>query len=260
MKIPTEEKVLKEIDNIIQETSFENFQAWQKNDSSYVTTLDIQLQARIVEVIRMYFPSHNILYEEGPQRYLHRPSEFTWVIDPIDGTNNLVRGKKEFGSSVGLMHHNKFIAALVTFPAWKESYIALEGTGIKKNGAFYTMPEPGETSREIILCSKSYESLKDRFRDSGYLVGFYNCATYSLLKLLKSEALVYHTRNTKIYDVGPMSFILSMIGIESYNRLAEKITFPASLERIPFFLAAVNRQLVTEFLNICERGKNKNDQ
>jgi len=256
--IPTKkiEMVLDKIEAVIRGTSFSNFKSWQKNDLSYVTSIDLELQSRFVEIIRMAFPFHNILYEEGKQEYMTHQSEYTWVIDPIDGTNNLVKGKNEFGSSVGLMYKQKFIAALVVFPLFNESYMALTGIGIYKNGTSYGIPrvevnrKSNGREKEIILCSKTFDSLKDYFsvRENEIPVTCYYCATYSLLKVLKAEALLYHTINTKIYDVGPMSFVLSQAKINSYNQSAEPIAFKPTLDIIPFFIAAREAQCVEAFI------------
>lgn len=227
-----------------------NFFAWQKDDLSVVTSLDIQLQAKIVEMIRDQFPDHNFLYEEGELQLLDNRSDYTWVIDPIDGTQNFIEGKKEFGSSVGLLHRDQFIAALVSFPKLGESYMALSGEGIFKNGNPFFMPGISQDNREIILCSRSYDDLKDSFAANGYDPRFYYCATYSLLRVLKGESLMYFTRNTNIYDVGPMSFILNMAGIFSYNRSSRIITFEPNLRKIPYFLAVIDKKIREEFQQI----------
>lgn len=222
--------------------------AWQKEDRSFVTTLDLHLQAQYIEIIRKYFPDHNILHEEGKPENMGFASEYTWVIDPIDGTNNMVQGKKEYSSCVGLMQGNRFIAALVYFPEFHESYKAMETGDVFKNDERYILPVVPKDNKEIILCSKSYGHLKDIFISAGYHVTCYYCATYSLLKILNGEAVVYHTKNTKLYDVGPMSYILSKAGIGVYDRSPAPMLFRPSLELIPFFIASAQEEWVNKFI------------
>lgn len=232
----------------MQGISLSGLTAWQKEDRSFVTTLDLNLQAKYIEIIRKYFPDHNILHEEGKTENMGYDSPYTWVIDPIDGTNNMVKGRKEYSSCVGLMRGNHFIAAVVYFPEFKECYTALETGGVAKNSEKYIAPQVPGDNNEIILCSKSHGNLKDIFISAGYNVACYYCATYSLLKLLKGEALVYHTKNTKLYDVGPMSYILNKAGIGVYNRYGDTLTFRPSLDIIPYFIAAAKKEWVNTFI------------
>jgi fructose-1,6-bisphosphatase/inositol monophosphatase family enzyme len=213
------------------------FTAWQKKDASPVTSIDLHLQRQMVELIRQDFPAHRILAEEDTGHPPATTSAYTWVIDPIDGTGNLVAGKRAYASAVGLMRGNRFIAAQVVFPAIGESYLALAGMGVRGNGAPLTGPPPLKKPAEIVLCSKSYPRLGQPFKQGGYHVSCYTCATYSMLQVLKGEALLYYTVNTRIYDVGPMSYILERLGINSFAGSGQAISFEPSLDNIPFFLS-----------------------
>ncbi|MCP5047105.1 MAG: hypothetical protein GY940_08020, partial [bacterium] len=117
------EPLFREINRVVNAVSWTDFDAWQKKDSTYVTTLDIKLQKSIVEIIRKHYPAHHrpphrILYEEGDQEDTggSNPGDgangangangtdiYTWIIDPIDGTHNMMQGKDAFATSVGVM-------------------------------------------------------------------------------------------------------------------------------------------------------------
>ena len=249
------EVVFTKLAETLEKISWKDFDSWQKKDSSLVTSLDLQLQNRIIDILQTAYPSHNLLYEEGEQKHMGKSSKFTWIIDPIDGTANMAKGKREFGSSIGLMYNNQFIAAIVAFPRYNETYTAVQGTGVFKNGYKFPAIPPGSGRKEIVLCSKSYPGLKQLLRSGGDTVSCYYCATYSMLKVLKGEAYLYHTINTKIYDVGPMAFILSQLGANIYDGSASPIGFRPSLDRIPFFIAAADAQLARKFIaNIKKTG------
>jgi myo-inositol-1(or 4)-monophosphatase len=52
-----------------------------------VTEADIQSERRIKEIIRSTFPDHGCIgEEEGTEKHIE--TEYTWIIDPLDGTNN----------------------------------------------------------------------------------------------------------------------------------------------------------------------------
>ncbi len=215
-----------------------SFTSWSKADHTPVTTLDIEVQERIIGAIQERFPHHGLLFEEGERTIAGESSPFTWIIDPIDGTANMVAGKPEYGISVGLMLHNRFIAAIVAFPALGEWYSGTIHDGLCRNRRTYVPPRQNPGGGEIILCSKTFEPLKQTVIDHGFTPGFYYCATYSILKVLKREALAYHTIRANIYDVGPMAFLLELGGGNSYNSRRETLEFCPSLEKIPFYCAA----------------------
>ncbi|MDD5669110.1 MAG: inositol monophosphatase, partial [Candidatus Omnitrophica bacterium] len=63
-----------------------NFKVSQKSFSfDLVTSVDLKAEKAVVSFIRKYFPEHNFLAEEN--RYQQTGSEYTWIIDPLDGTN-----------------------------------------------------------------------------------------------------------------------------------------------------------------------------
>ena len=78
----------------------------KKGDGSWVTDADEAAEATIRETIAAAYPAHNILGEEGGLRAAGggEPVEGapTWIVDPIDGTNNFMLGVPVWGTLVGL--------------------------------------------------------------------------------------------------------------------------------------------------------------
>ena len=72
------------------------------------------------ETINSKFPTHNILGEEDG--LTNKKSYFTWIIDPIDGTNAYITGVPLFGFMISLKYKNHFILGLVDQPILKERY------------------------------------------------------------------------------------------------------------------------------------------
>ncbi|RLT25971.1 MAG: hypothetical protein DWI48_07070, partial [Chloroflexi bacterium] len=75
-------------------------EAWRKADGSFVTVADTQTEHELRAHIASKFPEHRILGEEEGQTLPPMPTEpsaedtstFEWVLDPIDGTHNFMRG------------------------------------------------------------------------------------------------------------------------------------------------------------------------
>jgi myo-inositol-1(or 4)-monophosphatase len=90
-----------------------------KPDLTPVTQIDRQIEAFLLEQITRYYPNHSMLAEEGSSR---SGSDFTWVIDPIDGTRAFASGLPVWGISVGVFHQGEPYAGVFYMPATGEMY------------------------------------------------------------------------------------------------------------------------------------------
>ena len=79
---------------------FGQVKAVQKADGSLVTQADQWADREIRDAITVNFPGHGILTEEGKQVF--PGTEWCWVIDPLDGTTNFIRGLPIWSISLGL--------------------------------------------------------------------------------------------------------------------------------------------------------------
>lgn len=95
-----------------------------KIDNTPVTKADKEAEEIIVSTIRKTFPSHGFMGEEFGTN--NKGAEFTWIIDPIDGTKNFIHGLNFFGTVLGLKHQGKIILGISNMPAIGELLYASE--------------------------------------------------------------------------------------------------------------------------------------
>ena len=109
------------------------FTVSRKADNSEVTEIDRNTETAITSVLRGAFPDFGIYGEEhgtsGPT-----DAEFVWVIDPIDGTTNFVRGVPVWGSLIALVHNDVPVLGVVSAPALGMRWWATAGEGAYFNG------------------------------------------------------------------------------------------------------------------------------
>jgi myo-inositol-1(or 4)-monophosphatase len=117
-----------------------------------VTNVDPQAQAMIIDAVKKKFPGHGIIAEEGLTRDVD--AEYIWIIDPLDGTHNYIRGVPIFGVSIGVVRRDKFIGGVIYMPVEDELYVAETGNGAYKNGAAIKV----STHQDLKECSVSYDS------------------------------------------------------------------------------------------------------
>ncbi len=98
-----------------------------KQDASPVTVADREAEALLRSRLLSRFPGDGFLGEESG----HTPGTtgYRWIIDPIDGTRNFVRGIPLWGTLVGLEYRGETVAGVIEAPALGESYRALRGAG-----------------------------------------------------------------------------------------------------------------------------------
>lgn len=103
-----------------------------KSAFEVVTEMDRASERMIVAAILERFPDHAILAEEGSG--VERPSEYQWIIDPLDGTNNYAHGFPFFAVSIGLLRHSQLHLGVVYDPLRDELFAAQQGAGAWRNG------------------------------------------------------------------------------------------------------------------------------
>src|ERR1700686_4059227 len=98
-----------------------------KSDASPVTIADKENERLIREAIEREFPEDGILGEEGSSKA--GSSGRRWIIDPIDGTRDFVRGNRFWCVLVALEEAGESLAGVAHFPMLNETYWATRGSG-----------------------------------------------------------------------------------------------------------------------------------
>jgi myo-inositol-1(or 4)-monophosphatase len=104
-----------------------------KGDADLVTAADRASEKLIVGKLRLLWPTHEIVGEEGT-RDNTGTSDFRWYIDPLDGTTNFAHGYPVFCVSIGLEYRNELIAGVLYDPTRDELFSAAKGSGATLNG------------------------------------------------------------------------------------------------------------------------------
>lgn len=103
-----------------------------KSRNDLVSNADREVEILLREAIAKHFPDDGIMGEE----YGHEPgaSGITWVIDPIDGTANFVRGRPHWCVSIACVEGDRIIAGCIYDPVHDELYLAGANTPSTRNG------------------------------------------------------------------------------------------------------------------------------
>mgnify|MGYP003324264599 CR=1 FL=1 len=104
-----------------------------KAAADYVTEVDLAAEKEILYHLGKTYPEHAFHCEESGFSG-NEESEYVWVIDPLDGTSNFLRGIPHFAVSIACLHRGKIEHAVVYDPIRREEFIASRGRGAQLNG------------------------------------------------------------------------------------------------------------------------------
>ena len=182
-----------------------------------VTTSDKAFEKFIRSKIKKKFPSHQVIGEEFG--YKKTNSDYTWVIDPIDGTRSFVIGNPTWSNLISLNFKGKPILGLANFPVLKKYYLNYS------NKAAYVVENRKKTKISV--------NKKVKFSNIKLSAAFHGALSLNqqkkipqILKLMQfpcSDALSYaHLAegkvdvvmqcSTKIWDIHPLIPIIKAAG------------------------------------------------
>lgn len=117
-----------------------------KSDDSPVTVADRECEALYSSGLAAAFPGDGQMGEEGASR--PAGSGRTWIIDPIDGTRDYVRGNRLWSMLLALEEEGEVKLGVAHFPALDETYYAVRGQGAWRRG-------PGPETTRLRVSSKT---------------------------------------------------------------------------------------------------------
>jgi myo-inositol-1(or 4)-monophosphatase len=97
------------------------------DNNQVLTEADLAIGQYILQQLQQTYPTHNSIDEEAG--VVDNGSDYTWVVDPVDGTSNFAAGLPHYGILLGLLHHGTAVAGGIALPAYGELYVAAKGEG-----------------------------------------------------------------------------------------------------------------------------------
>lgn len=244
--------------------------AVDKGDLDFATNLDIEAENMIIKNLNKHFPNFNIIAEESG--HTPKKSEYTWVIDPLDGTKNYFRQLPFFNISIALQKDSKTIFGLVYAPVTREMFHATLGQGAyltrvfrdrfyvheehekisvsptkKLNQAIIHMGFPGNTSK---LTPKQYKLINHfiktnhRSRDIGSAA-----LALAYVALGAYDGFLDFCREVKLHDVAAGVLLIQEAGGQTTNLQGKNYNVKKD------YLIATNGHLHKEVLKIFRSAK-----
>ena len=182
-----------------------------------VTTADRAFEKFIRSKIKKKFPTHEIIGEEFG--YKKTKSDFTWIIDPIDGTRSFVVGNPTWSNLISLNYNGNPVVGLANFPKLKKYYL-----NTSRKTAYVV--ENGKKRKLSVNKKASFSNMKVSGAFHGWLSLKKQSKIPKVLKLMQfpcSDALSYAHLcegkidvviqcQNKIWDIHPLIPIIKASG------------------------------------------------
>jgi len=200
------------------------FNEWKRGDAEYkkneeiVTWCDKKSEEIILKELKKHFPKYNILSEESGKK--NKRGDYTWIIDPLDGTSNFTIHNPLFSVSLALMYKKEIVLGVTYIPILNEIYYASKDQGSFKNNkiikvstidklkkSFFTYCH-GKKISDTKKAYKVYEHLHLRARDCRH----FGSTTIELAMVAggKTEALI--VSNANIWDIATGIILIKEAG------------------------------------------------
>lgn len=128
-----------------------------KGPNDFVTQIDKEAEQAIIHKIQQSYPEHSFLGEECGEIQGTNP-DFTWIIDPLDGTTNFMRGIPHFAISIALLHKGRLDQAVVFDPVRGEIFTASRGQGAQLNGYRIRTSKPRDLSQTVLATALPFKN------------------------------------------------------------------------------------------------------
>ena len=130
----------------------------QSDNAEILTDVDVFVEKTIIHYLDEAYPEYNIISADSGD--MGRESEFCWLIDPIDGTQNFLHGHPQCAVSIALQHKQmqtaeqkkEIVAAVVYDPFRNELFTARKGAGAQLDNRRIRVSDKSRLS-DSLLCT-----------------------------------------------------------------------------------------------------------
>ena len=231
----------------------------KESNSSVVTEADYASEKKILEVLTGGETPCNTISEEAGR--IDQGSDFTWVVDPLDGTSNFAAGLPWFGIIITLFQESSPILGGMYLPVEDRLYLAERGKGAWRDDrpirtsrsadltrhlvsySFDHSREPGKTAREMDLLGRLSTHVRN-IRSTNCLLDFCYVADGRLGAAMN--------QTTKIWDIAAAALLIPEAGGVVTDMQGFPIEFDLSAESFMhnYTIAAAGKQMHRTIMNI----------
>ncbi len=248
--LPHVRHVAVEAGHLIERIRQEGFEAMSKDDKSPVTRADHEADAVLKRELLALEPAAWLSEETADNRDRLRASRL-WVVDPLDGTKEFMKGLPEYSVAIALVENGEPVLGVVHNPATGETFSAALGAGAFRNG------EPIRVQEGDSLLASRSETARGEFEpfEEAWHVRPVGSIEYKLALIAAGEAAVTFSRGPKHeWDVCAGAIIVREAGGLASELFGEPLRFNQPFPKVKGILAGAPRAYETARTQIAAIG------
>ena len=184
-----------------------------------VTEIDKKSEEFIIEKIKALYPDHAILAEETGKQ--DKDSDYLWVIDPLDGTNNYAQGIPIFVISIALQYKGDSVLGVIYAPYLDELFYAVKNQGAYFNNKKLRISDKTDLNQCILATGFPYDKNISEFNNTKYVSNILpelrglrrmGAAAFDLAYVAASLLDGYWEMNLNLWDVAAGMLLVEEAG------------------------------------------------
>jgi len=228
----------------------ENFNVETKSTiTDLVTEIDLLSEDMLRAKIEKSYPEHNIMGEESD--YEDKKSKYTWVIDPLDGTNNYASSYPIYCVSIALKYENEVVMGVIYIPELDEVYSAIKDKGAYKSGTAIKISHKTALNNSLVATGFPYDKKESKIDNLEPLNKILKnirglrrsgSAAFDLVSVASGRIDAYWEFKLKVWDFAAGELLVREAGGEVYK---------SEIGGAPLLIAG-SKELVAELRGIIE--------
>lgn len=189
-----------------------------KGARDYVTYIDKEAERILVKGLKELFPAAGFLTEEETVYY--EETEYTWIIDPLDGTTNYIHGDATYAVSIALRHNQEIVLGVVYDPIINQMYSATAPGNAKLNNKILEVSTHNTIKNAYLGCGIPYildtkgelvlQNAMKHFKSCSFRIK--GAAAIELCYVAAGITDAYFHSGLSAWDVAAGTFILKCAG------------------------------------------------
>lgn len=227
-----------------------------KGKADFVTQVDTSVQKYLKDKLLKMYPDIQFMGEEGEKEKIDF-SKPVWILDPIDGTTNLIHDFKMSAVSLGLVDNGEAVKGIIYNPFHDEFFCGEKGKGAFLNGEKIHVTDAPTLEQSLIavgtspynkeMADKNFEIIKELYIKSEDIRRTGSCAM-DMAYVACGRIDGFFERNLKPWDYAAGCVIISEAGGCVTDLLGGKIRFDKNCD-----ILAGNGKINNELLEVVNK-------
>lgn len=189
-----------------------------KANHERVTWCDKQSEQIILKELNKHFPNYGVLSEESG--LTDKPSDYFWIIDPLDGTTNFTIHQPIFSITIALLYKKKVVLGIIYAPILDEMYYAVQDQGAFKNKKKIMVSEVNTLENSIVTychgqgqinTNKAYK-LYEHFHNKIYHCQHFGSTALELAMVAAGNTQAHMISGAKLWDIAASTILIREAG------------------------------------------------